>query len=137
MTSLRADCVLDAAADLGEGPVWDAARRVCWWVDIDAGVVHRFDPADGRDEVRTVSPCIGAVALRECGTLLLATQDGFSDFDPEVGVTTPLPFTIPRHSSPHVRINDGKCDPAGRFWVGTMARDLAPGAGQSVLRAPG
>ena len=43
------ECVVDCHARLGEGAWWDAGDRALWWVDIKAGLVHRFDPSSGEN----------------------------------------------------------------------------------------
>jgi len=121
----------DAHATLGEGPVWDAARGVLWWVDIPAGLVHRFDPRTGADRTIAVGSAAGAVALRHDGTLLVAVAEGLAELDPDSGRLESL-LSFASGDRP-LRCNDGKCDPAGRFWVGRMAVDATPGEG-SLLR---
>jgi sugar lactone lactonase YvrE len=54
------DLVLDAGADLGEGPTWDAAAHLLIWVDITQGVVHLFDPQTARTESIEVGQPLGA-----------------------------------------------------------------------------
>jgi sugar lactone lactonase YvrE len=120
-----------AGSSVGEGPVWDATRGVLWWVDIPAGLVHRFDPRTGAGQVIEVDSAIGAVALRRDGTLLVALAGGLAELDPESGRLEGLLSFAP--GSRPLRCNDGKCDPAGRFWVGRMATDGALGEG-SLLR---
>ncbi|MGZ8623328.1 MAG: SMP-30/gluconolactonase/LRE family protein, partial [Actinomycetota bacterium] len=109
--------VLDARADLGEAPTWDARTRRLIWVDITQGLVHRFDPATGGDVSVDVGEPLGAAVPSTSGSLALATRAGFSLLDPETGhiesiadVETDVPETM---------MNDGKCDAAGRFWAGT------------------
>jgi sugar lactone lactonase YvrE len=126
------ELVVDARAEVGEGPVWDAGRGILWWVDITAGVVHRFDPRDGSDRSLPVGTTVGAVALRGSGGLVVALEDGLATLDPDAGRVESLVQFVPG-SGPRIRCNDGKCDPAGRFWVGRMAPDGAAGVG-SLLR---
>ncbi|HXH06865.1 MAG TPA: SMP-30/gluconolactonase/LRE family protein [Vicinamibacterales bacterium] len=121
------ELVLDARAELGEGPVWDDRRQRLVWVDILKGRVHRFDPATGRCESRTVPRPVGAAALGEDGSLLLAVQGGFAWFDFDRGRYVLLAEVEAGRSD--LRMNDGACDPAGRFWAGSMAFDERPGAG--------
>jgi sugar lactone lactonase YvrE len=129
------DLVAAARAELGEGPVWDAATRRLVWVDILGRRVHRFDPADDTDAVVLETPShVGAVAPRRDGGLVLALVDGFWLLDP--GATTPRPHRTVDAGRPETRFNDGKVDGDGRFWAGTMAYDLRPGAG-SLYRLDG
>ncbi|MGI8614720.1 MAG: SMP-30/gluconolactonase/LRE family protein [Nocardioidaceae bacterium] len=121
------ELVLDARAEVGEGPVWDVARSELVWVDIPRGLVHRLDPATGRDEPLPVQQPVGAVGLRESGGLVLAVRDGFGLLDAgsrEVRIVQRV-----ESDRPNNRMNDGKCDRAGRFWAGTMALDETPRAG--------
>ena len=121
-----ADVALDAGATLGEGPTWDAAANELIWVDILRHLVHRFDPATGADGTIDVGRPVGAVARREGGGLVLALEDGFGlagwDGNP-VELVAPVVA-----DDPTIRFNDGKCDPSGRFWAGTMAYDERVGA---------
>lgn len=117
----RVELVLDARAYLGEGPVWDDATGELVWVDILAGIVHRTAPSTGRDVAVEVGRSVGAVGLRRSGGLVLATDDGFRLLDP--GATTTRRIAAVEADDPLTRMNDGKVDPAGWFWAGTMAFD--------------
>ncbi len=133
MQKYNAQLVLDAHAVLGEGPVWDTEKRQLYWVDILQGQIHRFDPASGRDAQVLVGKTVGAVALRTNGGLVAALADGFYLID---SLDTPLSskrltsldsvlfaLCLPGDLLSGQRFNDGKCDPAGRFWAGTMQYD--------------
>lgn len=112
-----AELVLDARAQLGEGPLWDAARRRLLWVDITAGELHAFDPETGQDSVAAVGQAVGAVGLRQGGGLVLAVAGGFATADDCGGdVTLRRPIET---QAPHTRMNDGACGPDGAFWAGT------------------
>ena len=111
------ELVLDAGADLGEGPTWDAQARVLVWVDIMAGRVHRFDPATGADEALEVGQPVGAAVPTTSGGLAVAASDRFCLLDPATGKTESLVEV--ESDLPATIMNDGKCDPAGRFWAGT------------------
>jgi len=110
--------VLDATAVLGEGPVWDARTSTLRWVDIEAGQVHRFDPASGKDTFFEVGETVGTVAVRAAGGLVLATKGGLYTCLDTGGQRTLLHEVDT--DPPGGRCNDGKADPWGRFWVGTM-----------------
>lgn len=125
--SIEVELVLDAHAQLGEGPVWDGMTNVLMWVDIVGCVVHRFDPSVGCDRVVNVGKPVGAVAPRQSGGLVLALEDGFGLLD--ANCSEPSMIWNTDASERGCRMNDGKCDSAGRFWAGTMAYDLRPYAG--------
>lgn len=111
------DLVLDARADLGEGPTWDARAHVLIWVDITQGLVHRFDPERGRDEALDVGTQLGAAVPTASGRLALAASDGFALLDLATGRVEQVAEV--EASVPETMMNDGKCDPGGRFWAGT------------------
>lgn len=119
MALLLPELVLDAQAALGEGPVWHVAGQRLYWVDITAGLVHRYDPRTQTDVAYPVGQMVSAVAVRRSGGLILATQAGLGAFDPERQQFDL--FVAPERDLPDNRFNDGKCDPQGRFWAGTMS----------------
>jgi len=110
--------VLEAGAELGEGPVWDVGAGILWWVNILAPSINRFDPVAGTNKSITVPDLVGAMALRSRGGLVLALRDGFYEFDPDSGSAAAI--AKPETGKPGNRFNDGKCDRQGRFWAGTM-----------------
>ena len=125
--SIDAKLELQIEAHLGEGPVWDEADQKLWWVDLLSGKLHRYDPLDGSNISYDIGEHVGAAALRESGGFVLALASGFAFFDPKSGRIEPI--SDPEPDKPGNRFNDGKCDPSGRFWAGTMAYDLKQGAG--------
>ncbi|WP_339329313.1 SMP-30/gluconolactonase/LRE family protein [Cohnella caldifontis] len=106
------------AARLGEGPTWDSARRRLIWVDILGKSLHGYDPADGTDRHHAFDQMIGAAVPARNGNLLLALQDGLYRYD-EADRSLQLYASI-EAERPRNRMNDGKCDPRGRFWAGTL-----------------
>jgi len=126
--------VVRDAAVVGEGPVWDDRLERLLWLDIERGLVHVTDPATGVDRVIAVGQPIGAIAPSEDGTYVAAARDGFGRLDVTAGTFELLAAV--ELDDPSTRMNDGKVDPAGRFWAGTMARDERPGAG-SLYRFDG
>lgn len=111
--------LFDAKATLGEGAVWDSRHQRLLWVDILGKSLHVFDPATGTDRVIDVGQFIGTVVPRRAGGVMVAVYDGFAALDLD---TDTLEFIAdPEADSPDTRFNDGKCDPAGRFWAGTMS----------------
>jgi sugar lactone lactonase YvrE len=117
-------CVLPIAAGLAEGPCWWSERNILLWVDIEASRIGLFDPATGNNDFFHLPAHVGAVVPTSVGDLLLATAAGLMRMDPSTGVVTLL--LDPEVDRPGNRFNDGKCDPWGRFWAGTMAYDFEP-----------
>ena len=116
-----AELVLNVRAELGEGPVWDAASGTLYWVDLFAGVVHRYQPASGLTGSVEVGEIIGCVVPRQSGGLLAATASGIYHLDPATGAKTRV--SAIEADRPETHFNDGKVDPAGRFWFGSIAVD--------------
>jgi sugar lactone lactonase YvrE len=110
--------VWDAKAELGEGPCWDHRSGRLIWVDVLAGRIHFYDPAGGDSRTIRLDRKVGAVVPRLQGGLVLALDNGFHTLDLQTEQLTPL--ADPESDLPGNRFNDGKCDPAGRFWAGTM-----------------
>ena len=117
--SLKAELLIDAHALVGEGPIWDADANVLWWVDIMSSELYAYDPQTGENREWNVGQHVGTVVQRASGGLMLALRDGFAAFDPGSGKLEML--ADPEAHLPGNRFNDGKCDPGGRFWAGTMA----------------
>lgn len=117
---------------LGECPVWcDRAARL-YWIDIDGRAVHRTDPDSGGDEVRTLDVRPGSIALRpDPDHLLVAAEHALHDLDWATGTLTHLVDLEPEDAP--TRMNDGRCDPAGRFWVGSMDDPGGSGAHRGRL----
>lgn len=108
----------DLRAEVGESPVWDAARGVLWLVDILAPCVIRFDPTDGATRRYPMPEPCGSLALCRSGTLLVAQRASLLRLDPDGGALTPF-ASFPEEPA-HNRLNDGKVGPDGAFWIGSM-----------------
>lgn len=119
---------------LGEGPVWDQQRQSLWWVDIEQGTLNELKPNIKSNRVFKLGQMVGAAALKAQGGLILALQNGFASFDPDhnlLEMLEPVESDLPAN-----RFNDGKCDPAGRFWAGTMEIDPINPAGNLYFFCP-
>lgn len=113
-------CLWEAAAILGEGPLWSPREAALYWVDIKAPALHRFRPADG-DKTSWVMPeRIGWVIERANGAGLVAgfKGRGFCFLTP--GTMVPETIGQPEPDYPDNRFNDAAADNAGRIWAGTM-----------------
>jgi sugar lactone lactonase YvrE len=123
------ECVANARDKLGEGALWDPADQAVYWLDIiTPSRLHRFTPSAAKLETWPMPEMITALAKRGDGTLLVASQNGLSVFDPrQPGLKR---IASPEANRPGNRSNDGAPDAKGRFWVGTMQNNLAPDGGE-------
>jgi sugar lactone lactonase YvrE len=117
-------------AELGEGPVWEGSSGELSWVDILGGRLFRSEMSAAGVRVvdaLDVGCYLGSAVPQQGGGWMLAADTGFARLDndgdliwmsrPEDGKQNPM------------RMNDGACDPHGRFWAGSMAQNAAPGEG--------
>jgi sugar lactone lactonase YvrE len=128
--TLDVDVVADAGAELGESPLWDRSTGRLLWVDIIPGVIHDLDVSTGADRPLDIGPTVGALATRRDGGLVLARRNGFALLERD-GSLSELDDVEPDRSGN--RMNDGKCDPAGRFWAGSIVLDKS-GANGALYR---
>ena len=112
------------AALLGESPVWHPGERALYYCDIPGHQLQRFDPATGALTHWTFDTDVASLAPMHGGALLLALRNGLWRFDPQTGARTRL--AEPPYEPATERFNDGKCDPQGRFWVGTIYEPRDP-----------
>lgn len=128
------DCIWQANASLGEGPLWDAADGVLHWIDITAGRLHRLDLAVGKQATVNVGEKIGCIALRDGGGLVAGLRSGFAFLDSLTGAIAPI--NDPESALPTNRFNDGAVDPLGNFWAGTMDDDETAPSGNLYRLEP-
>lgn len=127
MVELSVDVVCDVHAGTAEGPLWDERRQELVWTDIPGECIHFTDLASGKDSTVDVGTRVGCVvprtsggfALGACQEFLLYERDDLSVVTERVRIT----------GETLVRVNDGKCDPYGRFFAGTAAQDGRWGTG--------
>ncbi len=124
---------LDAPlAALGESPVWCPEEAALYWVDIDSKTIHRHDPATGTHDERSINGRPGSIALTSTrGRLLIASEHRLLKFDWDTGEV--IPFVDLEAAYTGNRLNDGRCDPAGRFVVGSMYADTTAGRATGTL----
>lgn len=115
-----------AEALLGEGPLWSARDGRLLWVDILAPSIHVSDPATGEDRVLATEEMVASLAPRRAGGFVAAARSGLRVLG-EQGLGAVLAAPIAQNAP--LRLNDGKCDRRGRFWVGSLALDSTPDAG--------
>lgn len=121
---MSARCVLDVGAQLGECPVWNPDDDRLYWVDIDGRALHAYDPESGEDEQHDLPARPGSFALTTTpGRLLVALEHQLAWYD--WGTRALTPWVDVEKAGTGNRLNDGRCDPAGRFWVGSMYEDVS------------
>lgn len=121
---IAAEQITGPVAYHGEGPVWSEGWGGLRWVDMLAGDVLRLEPGGGVERTH-VGAVAAALRPRRGGGAVVGVERGFALEDAEGAVTT-LPEVW---SDPGVRMNEGGCDPDGRFYCGSMAYEKRPGAG--------
>jgi sugar lactone lactonase YvrE len=116
MTAWRT--VIAQPDQLGESPFWHPIERKLHWVDIPARQVRRADPRAGFAESWAMPLEPGCIAPVRGGGFVIALRDGV--YRAAAWGDTPVLVTRFAHDTRTTRFNDGKADPAGRFWAGTM-----------------
>ena len=112
---------------LGESPVWDNKQKRIFWIDIMNGMIQYYYPASGKFGTFQLGQTIGSIALKRSGGLIAALKSGFAEIDlnrETIRLNSEVETNLPDN-----RFNDGKCDPIGRFWAGTMSISNTPHAG--------
>lgn len=125
MGGLRAEQVSDPVAEHGEGPVWAPNRGTLLLVDLEAGDLLELH-ADGAVTRRPIDRALAALRPRRAGGWIAAVERGFRLLDADLA---PEGETIPAFEDPALRMNEGGCDPQGRFYCGSMAYAARDGAG--------
>jgi len=117
---------------LGECPVWSGPEQVLYWADIEGRAIHRYDPETDTDQAVATSGRPGSFVLTEQpGRLLVAMEHELVWLDWASGATTPwLALEEPDTGN---RLNDGRCDPAGRYVVGSMWAESSAGVVSGML----
>ncbi len=128
MTQLTIQAIGKTKSDWGEGALW--SNDTLLYVDINGKKIVRLDPGTGKEEVWNMPERVGTVVPDTKGSFIYAGDLGITRFDPETGSKTLLADPEPEKRETN-RFNDGKCDPAGRFWAGTIS--LVKNEGDAAL----
>ena len=113
-----------SASVLGESPFWHTREQALYYVDIVGHKIQRFDPKSGELRHWEFESNVASIAPNLNGTLTVAMRDGLWLFDPASGERELA--AEPPYDPKQERFNDGKCDPQGRFWVGTIYEPRKP-----------
>ena len=109
---------LDVRCRLGECPVWSGADQALWFTDIAGCKLHRFEPGTGDHTVFPVAEEVGCLAFVKGGGFVVGARSGVWLLDGE-GRRLRMLAANPEDTE-RSRFNDGRADPQGRFWLGTM-----------------
>ena len=122
---MTAEIFSDTPCTLGEGPMWHPERGQLFWLDI---LGKRLLTRDASGERRwDFDDCVSAAGWVDRDRLLIASQRALFLFDVETGARENVVDL--EADDPVTRSNDGRADPQGGFWIGTMGFDAEPGAG--------
>jgi sugar lactone lactonase YvrE len=118
MKSEHYTIVHDEPMQVGESALWHAVEAALYWVDIDGRAVHRLHPASGKHTRWETATEPSALAIDVDNDLVVATRAGIvylNTSSDEITDLVPAPY-----DTAVMRFNDGRTDPAGRFWIGTI-----------------
>jgi sugar lactone lactonase YvrE len=113
------EVVSDEVAQLGEGALWNPFNNTLLWIDIEGKKLHVFDPKSKLNQSIELNQRIGTVVPINETEVLVALKDGIYQLNTQTEALKKMADPEPDRTDN--RFNDGKCDPNGRFWVGTMS----------------
>jgi sugar lactone lactonase YvrE len=121
---MKIRAISEVVSDLGEGPIWSPQTNCVTWTDITQNIFHTADIDTGATQSFSAPSMVGALAHTRGGDYVAATQEGFA-FVSIDGKFTQLHSFL----ADDMRMNDGKVDPVGRFWAGSLALSFEAGRG--------
>ena len=124
LSNVRIEAVVEAGDILGEGVIWNEEEQALYWCDNLKPNIQRYIPATGEHRVWPMPEEVGCIVFREAGGICAAMKSGFAYIDDLDGPVI-RPIVDPEPGLTNNRMNDGKCDRAGRFWCGSMDEGLA------------
>ena len=116
-------CVAPAGDRCGEGPVWDAAENALYWTDINRFLIHRFDPQAGSVKSWFFDEPVTTIVLTNREHILaVALGSRVILWNPASDERAEQGFRL--NGWPAVRLNDGRADPRGSLWLGSMRNNV-------------
>lgn len=110
------------ASVLGEGPLWSDRDGCLYFVDITSYRLQAYWPKTRRHQTWQFDTFVGSLAECRSGGLIIALNERVVRFDPQKGVNALEEIVVLERDRPENRLNDGKIDPWGRFWVGSIRK---------------
>lgn len=107
--------------ELGEGAIYNHDTKEFWHIDIESKQFFKTEIDTKTQETFNVGQRIGTIVPNDKAQAVVALQDGIYSYDFNTGAQELI--VNPLDTIPNIRFNDGKCDPAGRLWVGSMGLD--------------
>jgi sugar lactone lactonase YvrE len=106
--------------ECAESPFWSAPDEAFFWVDIPAGRIHRWTPANGASASWQLPEQVGCIARQTNGNMLAACESGIYSASLNADGPQVTKLASIEHPAPAMRFNDGRCDRRGRLWVTTF-----------------
>jgi len=133
------ECVFEAGARLGEGPLWHPGEGVLYWIDILRPAIYRYSPGSGQTGMWPMPSAVGAIGLWSNGLVVGLEHEAICLFDPVTGKLMPFADPAGVCDMPDVtgRYNDGEVDRLGNFWVGWLTHDRKQPGGLFRITATG
>ena len=130
----NAELVVHLRNQTGESPVWHPGEQALYWIDVQAGALHRWRLRDAQHTSWRASQQIGCIARLPDGGWIGAMEDGVYRLNLAADQVLDLErWAGVDHARPGMRFNDGRCDRQGRFWVGSMLMDMSQAAPVGAL----
>src|SRR5690625_1554409 len=112
------ECICSLTMTLGESPFWDGSEQTLFWVDILGAQIHRLVPETKQHAVMQLDEAVGCIARHADGGFIAGMRSGIWQLDGNGNKLACLAAN-PDNPDDH-RFNDGRCDLAGRLWLGNM-----------------
>ena len=118
-SEMEATLAYKIEAKLGEGAFWNHETQEFYWVDIEGKKLHIYQPSLNTNRSLETPSRVGTVVPMNTNESVIALEDGLYKINTQTGVTSLIAAV--EADRPDNRFNDGKCDPMGRLWAGTMS----------------
>lgn len=128
MLTEKPEVAFKAEATTGEGSIWHPDRKSLFWLDIEGKTLYEFLPETATCKTWLFDRMVSTVVPETDSTVVVSLQNEIVRVNLKTGEKEHIAPINDNNGA--VRCNDGKCDPEGRFWVGTMGFGAPKGAGK-------